>query len=125
MKKILLVEDDDILQRMYQKRLQSEGYEVIQARDGKTGLSLAKSDQPDLILLDIMLPGGLNGFDVLEQLKRDQKTKDIAVLVLTNLDSEEKVAKEIGASGYLVKVNTKPDQVIVKVNELLFSQKAS
>ena len=110
---------------MYQKRLQSEGYEVIQARDGKTGLSLAKSDQPDLILLDIMLPGGLNGFDVLEQLKQDSKTKDIAVLVLTNLDSEEKVAKQIGASGYLVKVNTKPDQVIASIKELLFPQKAS
>lgn len=119
MAKLLIIDDDEILQRMYQKRLQSEGYEVVEALDGKRGLTLAQSDKPDLILLDIMLTGGFNGFDVLEQLKKDEATKDIKVLVLTNLGSEEKVAKDIGASGYLVKVNTKPDQVIEVVNKLL------
>lgn len=119
MAKILLIEDDQILQAMYQKQLQSAGHQVIRAGDGKTGLELAQSNHPDLILLDIMLPGGLNGFDVLERLKQDQKTKAIAVLMLTNLESEEKVAKDIGASGYLVKLKSKPADVLAKVTELL------
>ena len=124
MAKILIVDDDEILQRMYHKRLQLEGHEVIQALDGKTGLTLAKSQNVDLILLDIMLQGGLNGFDVLEQIKQDPKTKDIIVLVVTNLDSQGKVAKEIGASGYLVKVDTKPDQILATINELLAAKAA-
>lgn len=119
MNKILIIEDDDILQRMYQQRLRSEGYEVIEARDGKTGLALALSEKPDLILLDIMLPGGLNGFDILEELRRDPKTKDVAVLVLTNLETEEKISNELGVSGYLVKANTKPDQVVSVINTLM------
>ncbi|KKU64086.1 MAG: putative response regulator, atypical CheY [Candidatus Amesbacteria bacterium GW2011_GWA1_47_16] len=119
MAKILLIEDDEILQAMYRKQLQSAGHQVTTAHDGRTGLDLAQSHHPDLVLLDVMLPGGLNGFDVLEQLKNDPKTKDIAVLILTNLETEEKVAKQIGASGYLVKVKTRPDDVIAKVTELL------
>lgn len=119
MRKILIIEDDDILQRMYQRKLRSEGYEVVEARDGKTGLTLAKSEMPDLILLDIILPGGLNGFDILEQLRQDPQTKDIAVLALTNLESEEKIATELGVSRYLVKANTKPDQVLLEINKVL------
>src|SRR3989344_362647 len=119
MAKILLIEDDEILQAMYQKQLQSAGHQVIRAGDGKTGLDLAQSGHPDLVLLDVMLPGGLNGFDVLERLKQDPKTKAIAVLMLTNLESEEKVAKDIGASGYLVKLKSKPEAVISKVAERL------
>lgn len=119
MKKILIIEDDDILQRMYQQKLRAQGFDVIEARDGKTGLYRTQTEKPDLILLDIMLPGGLNGFDILEQLKRDPRTEHIAVLVLTNLETEEKVANELGASGYLVKANTKPDLVLVAINELL------
>jgi DNA-binding response OmpR family regulator len=125
MAKILIVEDDEILQRMYKQRLESEGYEVFVARDGREGLLLAQTKGPDLVLLDIMLPGGMNGFDVLEQLKKDEKTKDVLVLVLTNLESEEKTAKEIGAFDYLVKANTKPDQVVAKVKELLSLSKKS
>lgn len=117
MVKILIVEDDEILQRMYKKSLQSAGYDVIQARDGKTALSLAEEDNPHLMLLDIMLKGALNGFDVLEQIKQNPKTKDIIVLVITNLESEEKVAKKIGASGYLVKANTKPSQLVEAVKK--------
>ena len=119
MAKILLIEDDEILQAMYHKRLRSGAHKVTTARDGKSGLDLERSHHPDLVLLDVMLPGGLNGFDVLEQLKQDPKTKDISVLVLTNLESEEKVAKDIGASGYLVKIKSKPEDVIAKVAELL------
>ncbi len=120
---ILIIEDDEILQRMYQKSFESEGYVTVQSADGLIGLQLAKTHKPDVILLDIMLPGGMNGFDVLEQMKKDEELKNIPVLVVTNLDSEGKVAKEIGASGYLVKVNTRPDQVIEAVRLLLVPKK--
>lgn len=121
--KILIIEDDEILERMYQKRLESEGYEVIWGRNGQEGIALAKTHQPDLILLDIMLPGGINGFDVLEQVKKHENLKASPVLILTNLGSEGKIAKDIGASGYLVKVNTKPEQVIAAVRQLLVNKK--
>ena len=116
---VLLVEDDEILSGMYQQLFSSAGYGVIHAEDAKTGLVLTQSRHPDVILLDIMLPKGQSGFDFLEQVKKNPDTKNIPVIVLTNLDSEEKVAKEIGAVDYLVKVKTKPDQVLAKVNKLL------
>lgn len=125
MAKILIIEDDEILVRMYQKKLVSYGYEVIEARDGVEGLTQAQTHKPDLILLDIMLPGGMNGFDLLEKLKKDAATKAIQVLILTNLESEEKVAKEIGAAGYLVKANNKPDQVIAAIKKLLEDKKTN
>lgn len=119
MTKVLIVEDDDILQRMYQKVLTAAGYVVSVVSDGSGALTFLQTEKPDVILLDIMLPGGMNGFDVLEQLKKDPKTREIKVLILTNLSTEEKVAKEIGASGYLVKSNTKPNQVVIAVKKLL------
>jgi len=118
-KKILIIEDDDILLSMYTKMLNKRGFEVLQAKNGKTAINLAQIKNPHLILLDIMLPGGLNGFDVLEQLKSNEKTKNIKVLILTNLDSEKKVAKEIGATDYLVKVDNNPASIVEKINELL------
>ena len=119
MKTILVIEDDTSLSQAYQEMFRSQDVSVVTAKTGQEGLSLIQTTQPDLILLDIMLPGGMNGFDVLERLKQDPKTKAIAVLMLTNLESEEKVAKDIGASGYLVKLKSKPEDVISKVAELL------
>ena len=71
MAKILLIDDDEALCRMYQKELTAKGYEVFTAFDGRSGLTLVHNHKPDLILLDIMLPGEMNGFDVLEQLKKN------------------------------------------------------
>lgn len=104
---------------MYTQLLTSKQYDVVTAHDGSTGLTLVRSDKPDLVILDIMLPGGMNGFDVLEELKRNEQTKQIPVLVLTNLDSEEKVAREIGAQYYLVKAHNPPEKVLEKMRELL------
>lgn len=119
MSKILIVEDDVQLLKAYEMLLTTEGYEVLTAAAGQIGYALAKSEKPDLIILDIMLPGGMNGFDVLEQLKLFEDTKNIPVLVMTNLESEERVAKTIGAVAYLVKVNTSNTQLVEKVKELL------
>lgn len=116
---ILLIEDDKLLQELYKGKLADEGYEVMLAADGKKGLSLIKSQKFDLILLDIMLPGGINGFDVLESLKKDKTQQDIPVIVLTNLESEEKVAREIGATDYFIKAKVTPNQIVDRIKEIL------
>jgi DNA-binding response OmpR family regulator len=119
MSKILLIEDDTLLQKLYKGELTDKGFEVAVAPDGKTGLDEVKSGGIDLILLDIMLPGGLNGFDVLEILKRDEKNSKIPVIVLTNLESEEKVARDIGAIDFFKKTKVTTNQIIDKINEIL------
>lgn len=119
MAKILIVEDDVQLLNAYKMLLSTKGYDVLTAGAGQIGYAIAKSEKPDLIILDVMLPGGMNGFDVLEQLKLFEDTKNIPVLIMTNLETEEKVAKTIGAADYLVKVNTSNDQLVAKVKELL------
>lgn len=112
MKKILVIEEDASLFKAYREMFKPEGISVVGAATGQEGLALVQNKKPDLILLDIMLPGGLNGFDVLEQLKKNPATAKIPVIVMTNLDSEAKVAREIGAMGYLVKANTTKNQVV-------------
>ncbi len=119
MKKILIIEDDPSLCGAYREMLKKHEVEVMEAVTGQEGMTLVASGKPDLILLDIMLPGGMNGFDVLEQLKRNPTTEKIPVIVLTNLDSEEKVAQTIGASDYLVKANTTKDEIVKLVMERL------
>lgn len=116
---ILVIEDDLNAQKIYIEKLKLEGYDVITSGTGKEGLFYSKEKSPDLIILDIMLGGEFNGFDVLETLKKDGSLKNTPVLVLTNLDSEEKVAKEIGASEYLVKANTSIDDLVAKVKSYL------
>jgi len=115
MSKILIVEDDTVLVDAYKSLFAKEGLDVISSVTGQEALAKVKNERPDLILLDIMLPGGMNGFDVLEILKRFEDTKNIPVLVMTNLDAEEEVAKKIGAEDYFVKVNTPVDEVVRRV----------
>ncbi len=112
MKKILVIEEDASLFKAYQEMFRPKGISVVGVATGQEGLNLVHSENPDLILLDIMLPGGMNGFDVLEQLKRNPATKQIPVIILTNLDSEEKVAKAAGTAAYLVKASTTKDEIV-------------
>ena len=119
MSKVLIVEDDSQLQVIYQKKLSREGHEVFLATTGQEGLQLAISKKPDIILLDVMLPGGQNGFDILEQIKRDNSLKSTPVLILTNLDTEQETALSIGASDYIIKANTSLDEMTAKVNKYL------
>lgn len=119
MPKILFVEDDESFVKAYLAKLESEGFNVNVAGNGQSAVFSAKKDLPDCIILDIMLEGNMNGFDVLEALKNDPTTKNVPVLVLTNLDSEEKVAKQIGASEYLVKTKTDPMAVAATIMKLV------
>jgi len=119
-KTILFVEDESVLQKTFGEVLEQEGYEMISALDGEIGLRLAKEKKPDLILLDLVLPK-LNGFDVLRELKKDDETKDIPVIVLTNLEgiAEVNEALELGATTYLVKANYTLKEVVEKIKKAI------
>ncbi len=118
-KKILIIEDDTTLQAVYKTRFEHEGYAVIQAFNGHLGYAYASEHKPDLILLDIMLPEGMNGFDVLSQLKQNMELQRIPVILLSNLDSEKESGAAMGAVDYVVKANTSIDELISKVKSHL------
>jgi len=120
MKKILFIEDESALQKTFGDILGQEGYKMISAMDGDEGLKLAGAEKPDLILLDLILPK-INGFDALEQLKDNLSTKDIPVIVLTNLEGTGDVEKalELGATTYLVKANYTLEEVLQKIKQAL------
>ena len=118
--KVLLVEDDKMILDMYTLKFVQEGYKVVQAENGKDGLAMAKKENPDVILLDIILPQ-MDGFSVLKKLKSDSATKNFPVILLTNLgqDGDVKKGLELGAIDYLIKANYTPSQVVEKVKSLL------
>jgi DNA-binding response OmpR family regulator len=120
MKKILFIEDESALQKTFGEILRQEGYEMISALDGEIGLRMARSEKPDLILLDLILPK-IHGFDVLKELKKDDLTKDIPIIILTNLERVEDVQKaiELGATTYLVKANYTLEEILKKVKKAL------
>jgi len=122
MKTILFIEDESALQKTFGEILKQEGYEMISALDGEIGLRLAKTKKPDLILLDLILPK-IHGFEVLKKLKEDKETKDIPVIVLTNLEKIEDVDKvlELGATTYLVKAQYSLEEVVEKIKNALGS----
>jgi CheY-like chemotaxis protein len=120
MTKILLVEDDPLIYRMYQKLFTLEGYETEIAENGQEGLDKLQTFHADIILLDIMMPT-MNGVEMLAKLKEDPATKDIPVVVLTNV-SDMRVSNEVfskGANLSIVKSETEPDQVIAWIKSVL------
>ena len=118
--KVILIEDEEMLSNMYEAKFIKEGFDIKKALDGETGLKLIQEENPDLVLLDIIMPK-LDGFSVLRKIKEDPKNKNIPVILLTNLGQDEDVKKgnSLGASGYLVKANMTPSQVVDKVKEFL------
>jgi DNA-binding response OmpR family regulator len=112
---ILIIEDDLTLQKVYSEILKKHGYTVSTANTGPEGMRQFSQTNVDLLLLDIMLPGGMNGFDILQQLKRDNKLKHLPVIVLTNLDSEKQTAMDYGAVDYFFKAHMDVSTLIDKV----------
>ncbi|MFA5360035.1 MAG: response regulator [Patescibacteria group bacterium] len=119
-KKILVVEDDPMISSMYKTKFEVDGFEVFTADNGATGLELVKKEKPDIVMLDIILPQ-LDGFSVLEQIKQDKITKNIPVIMLTNLSTDEDKAKgeKMGALDYLVKASLTPGQISEKIKQIL------
>ncbi len=103
-KKILVVEDDLVSQRVLSARLEINGYEVITAQDGEEGLGKARKENPDLVILDLMLPK-MTGYEVCRMLKFDDKYKEIPIVILSSLDQQDEREKAIkaGADAYFIK----------------------
>ena len=120
MSKVLIIEDDMAIARALKEKFELEGFSVIQAEDGNKGVDLAKHQRPDLLLLDLILPG-LDGLAVLENLMSNSETKSIPVIVLTNVSNEkvEAETKRLGAKMFLVKTDWKLDEVIEKAKSVL------
>ncbi|MBI2624763.1 MAG: response regulator [Candidatus Nealsonbacteria bacterium] len=120
MKKILFIEDEPALQKTMGDFLKDGGYEIIGALDGESGLEMAESQKPDLVILDLVLPR-MDGFEVLKSLKAKEETKDIPVIVLTNLERLEDISKvlALGATTYLVKANYTLEEVADKIKKTL------
>lgn len=120
--KILMVEDDPFFSRLCVRALEEAGFSVSLAGDGEQGLEKIKSEDPDLILLDIILPK-MNGFEVLKEIRQDPDSKiaNKPVIILSNLYAKEEEEKgvELKAGAYLIKANTNSDELIDKINGIL------
>lgn len=119
-KTILIVEDERDLADIYSTKFSLDGYGVLVAEDGISGLNKAINESPDLILLDVIMPNK-NGYEILKDLKSNRRTKDIPVIILSNLgqDYEIKHGIGLGAEKYLVKTNFTPAQVVQEVEKIL------
>jgi len=119
---ILYVEDEDFFANIISKQLTNAGFTVETREDGESGLKAAEDGAFDLIFLDLILPK-LGGFDVLQKLKENEATKNIPVIILSNLSSDEdkKKAKELGAEKFCLKMSTYPQQVVQIAQEILGS----
>jgi len=114
--KILVVEDEEILLTALSEELKQEGFDVVGAKDGVEGLEKAASEQPNLMLLDLVMPR-LDGIGTLKQLKAQENTKNIPVVILTNLSDYDKIsdALSLGAMDYLVKANYRLEELVTKI----------
>ncbi len=118
--RILIVEDEPALADIYQTRLTMDGFDVRVATDGIAGLSAAIESLPDVILLDVMLPGK-DGFAVLADLKMNLSTEHIPVIILSNLGQDYEIirGKKLGAARFLTKANLTPNEVSAQVQSVL------
>lgn len=124
--KILFVDDDNFLRKVYQSELGDHGYEVVLAADGEEGLEKAQISDPDLIILDMIMPKK-SGFEVLTELQKNPATSNIPVIILSNLGQKDDIKKglDLGAVDYLVKDNVTLSAIVDKVNQYLNSKTQS
>jgi len=120
-KKILIIEDDKYLRTIIAKKLNLENFEVIEAKDGEEGLEQIAKETPDLILLDLVLPGLVNGFEVLSRIKKIPNLSSIPVIILSNLGQKEDIERglALGANDYLVKAYFTLEEIIGKIKMYL------
>ena len=120
MTKIAIIEDDAAIHQMYRMKFETEGFDVQLASDGKAGVELIKKFHPDIVLLDLQMPE-VDGVEALRLIRKSDWGKDLRVIILTNLGEEESSPeiKELGVSGYIVKADLTPRQVVTRVKEVL------
>ena len=119
-KTILIVEDDKFLRELISRKLSGEGFDALEAVDGEEGIKKIKEGKPDLVLLDLILPG-IDGFEVLARLREDPEISSIPVIILSNLGQREEVEKglKLGAIDYLIKAHFTPGEIIEKIKNTL------
>ena len=119
-KKILLVEDDDILRDVYKQYFERSGFWVYTANNGPDAVAFTENQDFDIVALDIIIPG-FDGFAVLRKIRENQKTANLPVMILTNLDEDKYVARglKLGANEYLIKANTTPQVATDHINTML------
>ena len=119
-KKILIVEDDKFLRELISQKLLKEGFDIAEAVDGEKGLQSIKEEKPDLVLLDLILPG-IDGFEVLAKAKEDPILANIPIIILSNLGQKEDIEKglKMGAVDYLIKAHFTPAEIIEKTRTIL------
>ena len=120
MKKILLIEDEEIIIDLLQRKLTKEGYEVLIAKDGEEGLKEMKKARLDLVLLDIVMPK-MGGFEVMEEMQKDEELKIIPIIVISNSGQPVELdrAQKLGAKDWLIKTEFDPQEVVDKVKKQL------
>lgn len=119
-KKIMIVEDDSFVMDIYHTKLEQENFEVIEAVNGVEAMKKLQEVSPDIILLDIIMPY-MDGLEVLQKIKGDDKLKNIPVVLLTNLSQKEEVNRglELGANDYLIKSHFTPSEVLEKIKNYI------
>jgi len=119
-KKILIIEDDKFLRELIAQKLIKEGYDIVEAVDGEKGIKSVKEEKPDLILLDLILPG-IDGFEVLAKIKENLVLSQIPVIILSNLGQKDDIERglKIGAVDYLIKAHFTPGEIVEKVKTVL------
>jgi len=117
-KKILLIEDEEIMINLLQRKIAQEGYEIRVARNGEEGLAAMKEKKPDLVLLDIIMPK-MGGFEVMEHMQADKDLKKIPVIVISNSGQPVEIdrAQKMGARDWLIKTEFDPQEVIEKIKK--------
>ena len=120
MSKILIIEDDKFLRELIVSKLAKENYDVLEAVDGEEGIKKIKEEKPDLVLLDLILPG-IDGFEVLSQMKNDPAVFSIPVIILSNLGQREDIERglTLGATDYMIKAHFTPGEIIEKIKSIL------
>lgn len=120
MKKILLVEDDPLLIDVYSTKLKQSGFEVNVVENGEKALAAAEEQQPDLVLLDIVLPH-IDGWDILHNLRASKKLKGVQIVILSNLGQKEEISKGLamGAAKYLIKAHYTPSEIVQEIINLI------
>lgn len=116
--KVLVIEDDQLMAGLLAEKLTKADFQVQLAVDGEAGMKALEKELPDIVLLDLILPG-MSGFEILAKIKEDERTKAIPVVILSNLGSREEIKKglELGAESYLIKANVLIDEVVKKIRE--------
>jgi len=119
-KKILIIEDDKFLRELIAQKLLNEKYDIAEAVDGEAGVKAAQKEKPDIILLDLILPG-IDGFEVLSRIKSAPEISNIPVIILSNLGQKEDIDRglKIGATDYMIKAHFTPAEIISKIKSII------